>query len=194
MKHRSLEDRRASGEDIPHLPLIVGGRPSADELERPPRDMDKWARAAWREVVPQLVAAKLIDRVDRQALEAYCTHLGRARAIREAIEWVHHTTCECPERLAEQHVRDCRLGTRARRATLDEQVRARTTRGTSGNPLLSHEREALREARMMAELLGLNPVSRTRLAAGKPKQRTGLAGLNASLPSPRLAVVPDDPE
>lgn len=188
---RSLEDRRAAGEPITTLPIIVGGRPTEDELERPPAGLDRWARAAWREVVPQLIEAKLIDRVDRQAVEAYVVHVGRARALREAIEWVHWHTCECPERAAEVHVRGCRLGTRMRRATVDEQFRAQTVRGYTSNPLLSQEREALREARMMGEQLGLNPVGRARLAVGNPKKRTGLRSITDSLPAPRPVAVPD---
>lgn len=172
---RTLEDRRASGEPVTTLPVIVGGRPTEDELERPPAGLDRWARAAWREVVPQLVQAKLIDRVDRQAVEAYALHVGRARALRETIEWEHDDK-----------------GKRTRKRTLEEQFITKTQRGFTSNPLLSQEREALREARMMGELLGLSPVGRTRLASSSNKKRTGLRGITDSLPAPRLAAVPDE--
>ena len=86
-KPRTIESRRASGEATP-LPYVVGGRPTQDEMGAP-ASLDRWGRAAWREVVPLLLASKLIDRVDRQALEAYALHMGRARALREEIEWAH---------------------------------------------------------------------------------------------------------
>lgn len=186
-KPRTLESRRNAGEPVTGLPLIVGGRPTESELERAPNGLDKWARAAWREVVPQLVQAKLIDRVDRQALEAYALHLGRARALREAIEWEH----EEPRynKLDGTLMNEATIGRRVRRKTLDEQFRARTVRGFTSNPLLSQEREALREARMMGELLGLNPVGRTRLAGKTGPKRAGLASLTDSLPRPQLRAV-----
>lgn len=190
-KPRSLEDRRADGEAITALPVIVGGRPTEGEWGDPPSSLDRWGKAVWREVVPQLIDAKLIDRVDSQALESYCLHLGRARAIRQAIEWVHE---EPKYNLGTGELMNARtMGRKLRRRTLDEQFRARTARGFTSNPLLSQEREALREARMMGELLGLNPVGRTRLAGGKKQARAGLRGLTDSLPRPQLAAVPDEP-
>jgi P27 family predicted phage terminase small subunit len=187
-KPRTLEARRAAGEQVTHLPVIVGGRPRADELERPPASLDKWGKAAWREVVPQLLEAKLIDRVDMQAVEAYCLHLGRARALREAIEWLHE---EPKYNLGTGEILNPKTyGRRLRRRTLDEQFRARTARGFTSNPLLSQEREAMREARMMGELLGLNPVGRTRLTGPKKAQGGGIANLTGNLPRPALTVVP----
>lgn len=163
---RTLEDRRNAGEPVTLLPLVVGGRPDADELvSKPPKGLDRWALAAWREVATQLADAALIDRVDRQALEAYATHVGRARAIREAIEWEHD-----------------QAGKRVRRRTLEEQFRAVTARGYTSNPLLAQEREAWREARMMGQELGLNPVGRTKLQAGK-KKPSGLGSLTDDLPT-----------
>lgn len=185
-KPRTLEDRRLAGEAPSVLPIVVGGRPAPDEIESPPRGLDKWARQAWREVVPQLVASRLIDRVDRQALEAYCTHVGRARAIREEIEWEHEPARY--DRQTGELQNPKTLGRRVRRRTLEEQLRSRTVRGWTSNPLLGQEREALREARMMGELLGLNPVGRTRLVGRKP-ERNGLASITAGLPRPKLAAV-----
>jgi P27 family predicted phage terminase small subunit len=185
---RTIESRRASGEATPVLPIIAGGRPSLHELERPPAGLNKWARDAWREVVPQLIAGKLVDRVDRQALEAYALHMGRARALREEIEWIHEAPDYDPKTGELRNPKT--MGRRVRERTLEEQFRAVTARGFTSNPLLSQEREALREARMMGELLGLSPVGRTRIAATK-KERTGLAGLTAGLPMPMLAVVGD---
>lgn len=173
-KPRTIEERRLAGEQGQVLPFVVGGRPKLDELDTPPDSLDRWGQAAWREVVPQLVASKLVDRVDMHALEAYALHMGRARALREAIEWVHHPS-----------------GKRKRRKSLEEQFMATTARGFTSNPLLSQEREALREARMLGELLGLNPVGRTRLTGKQPK-RQGLANLTGELPRPQL--VPDAAE
>jgi len=169
-KPRTIESRRDAGEVITTLPVVVGGRPTHDELASPPESLDEYGQQAWREVAQQLVDSKLIDRVDRQALEAYALHMGRARAIREEIEWMHFE-------------RGPRVGERKRRRTLSEQFRAVTARGFTSNPLLSQEREALREARMMGELLGLNPVGRTRLGS-KTKERRGLQGLTGDLPRP----------
>jgi P27 family predicted phage terminase small subunit len=197
-KPRTLENRRAAGEPVVTLPVLAGGRPSLAELQRAPAGLDRWARAAWAEVVPELYASKLVDRVDRQALEAYALHMGRARALREEIEWLHSSTCECEGRELEQHGRGCTLGKRIRRATLTEQFRATTARGFTSNPLLSQEREALREARMMGELLGLNPVGRTRLAGKDNKRAASLGTLLAGLPArPRLVPEqggPGEPE
>lgn len=189
-KPRTLEDRRNAGEPVTTLPVIVGGRPERHEIETPPSGLDSWARKAWREVVPQLVASRLIDRVDRQALEAYAVHMGRARAIREEIEWEHEPARY--DRNTGELLNPKTIGKRVRERTLDERFRARTVRGFTSNPLLSQEREALREARMMGELLGLNPVGRTRLGARKP-ERNGLASITAGLPRPALAAVPDEP-
>lgn len=189
-KPKSLEARRAAGEPVTELPVLVGGRPQPGEMERPPPGLDKWAKAVWREVVPLLVEAKLIDRVDHQAVEAYCLHLGRARAIREAIEWDHE-----PAKYnmgTGELMNPKTAGRKLRRRTLEEQFRSRTARGYTSNPLLSQEREAMREARMMGELLGLNPVGRTRLVGRKDKGR-GLAGLNANLPRPVLLERPEPP-
>jgi P27 family predicted phage terminase small subunit len=192
-KPRTLEARRSAGEVLTVLPVIVGGRPSETEMERPPASLDRWGKAAWREVVPLLVHAKLIDKVDRQAVEAYALHMGRARALRETIEWVHWDDCECPQEDGEEphHVPGCRLGRRRRGRSLEEQFMARTQRGYTSNPLLSQEREALREARMMGELLGLNPVGRTRMTGAK-KKPNGLGALVDSLPVPQLRAVPAD--
>lgn len=185
-KPRTLEERRLAGEPATELPVIAGGRPTDGELERPPASLDKWAKAAWREVVGMLIAGKLIDRVDAQALEAYALHMGRARALREAIEWVHE---EPQYSEAGELLNPKTLGRRIRRKTLDEQFRARTVRGTTSNPLLAQERDALREARLCAENLGLNPVSRTQLAKGR-KERTGLGSLTGALPpKPPLRAV-----
>jgi P27 family predicted phage terminase small subunit len=170
-KPRTLESRRAAGEVVTTLPVLAGGRPTLSEIERPPTSLDRWGKAAWREVVTQLVESKLIDRVDRQALEAYALHMGRARALREEIEWEHDET----------------TGRRTKHRSLEGMFRATTARGFTSNPLLSQEREALREARMMGELLGLNPVGRTRLGGRKP-ERHGLAGLTGNLPTPRLVA------
>lgn len=170
---RTLEERRNAGEPVTTLPLVVSGRPTAAELvSKPPAGLDRWARAAWVEVAQQLADAALIDRVDRQALEAYALMVGRARALREEIEWDHGAT-----------------GKRTRRRTLTEQFRAVTARGFTSNPLLSQEREAWREARMMGESLGLNPVGRSKLQAGSKKPSGGLGSLTDDLPTwdgPRL--------
>lgn len=182
---RTLEDRRASGEVLDRLPLVVGGRPSRDEMATPPAGLDKYARAAWREVCGLLVEAKLIDRVDRQQLEGYCMQVGRARAIREEIEWEHEGPAyDMDRRLTNPKT----VGRRVRRRSLHEQLVAKTTRGTSANPLLAHEREAWKEARLLAEGLGLSPVGRTKLV-GKRPERHGLAGLTAGLPRPTLHAV-----
>jgi P27 family predicted phage terminase small subunit len=185
-KVRTLEERRLAEEPVQLLPVIAGGRPTESELERPPTNLDKYAKAAWREVVPLLLEGKLMDRVDRQALEAYCLHMGRARALREAIEWEH----EEPRRnaLDGSLMNPKTVGRRVRRKSLDEQFRARTVRGFTSNPLLAQERDALREARLCAEVLGLNPVSRTKLAKGR-KERSGLGTLTAGLPTPGLRAV-----
>jgi P27 family predicted phage terminase small subunit len=187
-KPRTLEERRLAEEPVAILPVIVGGRPAEEELERAPSSLDKYGKAAWREVVPQLIEARLIDRVDRQALEAYALHVGRARALREAIEWEH----EAPKynALDGTLMNPKTIGRRLRRRTLDEQFRARTARGFTSNPLLAQERDALREARLCAEVLGLNPVSRTRLAKGR-KERSGLGALTGDLPMPALRAVGD---
>jgi P27 family predicted phage terminase small subunit len=170
--------------------MVVGGRPAEGEMDTPPANLDKWAKAAWREVVPHLIAGKLIDRVDRQALEAYCLHVGRARALREEIEWVH----EQPRWDEEGQLENAKtVGRRLRHRTLSEQFTAVTARGFTSNPLLSQEREALREARMAGELLGLNPVGRTRLVGKNPKGKgVGLGALTAGLPP--LRVVPPEGE
>lgn len=211
-KPTSLEARRARGESVSELPVIIGGRPSLDELQEAPPDLctchlgkrhAQWcAVIAWREVVPELVGSKLIDRADLGAVRSYCVHMSRAAAIREEIEWEHHDTCACPSdgpnpvarlgapsplaAVPARHVRGCRLGKRARRRTLREQFVSRSVRGFTSNPLLMQEREALREARMIGELLGLNPVGRTRLVGKQPKGR-GLAALTTHLPRPALA-------
>lgn len=198
MSHqRTLESRRAAGEAVTTLPIVVGGRPEPDEWQEPPEDLcsckgtkhhEPWcASSVWREVVPQLVAAKLIDRVDRGAIEGYCVQVGRARALREEIEWDH----EDPKHdiLTGRLLNARTAGRRTRRKTLHEQLRAKTTRGVSANPLLAHEREAWKEARLLALDLGLSPVSRTKLV-GRGKERRGLGGLTEGLPErPPLRAV-----
>lgn len=184
MSHqRSLEARRNEGEDVVQLPIIVGGRPSAGEFGRAPAGLDKFARAAWNEVAAYLIEAKLMDRVDRAVLEGYSVQVGRARALREEIEWEHE-----PERrdaLDGKLLNPRTAGRRVRRRGISEQLRARTTRGTSANPLLAHEREAWKEARLLALDLGLSPVGRAKLVGkgGSSERRgRGLAALEAQLP------------
>jgi P27 family predicted phage terminase small subunit len=198
MSHqRSLEERRAAGEAVSHLPIVVGGRPELPEMEDPPADLCSCkgtkhhegycAAAVWREVVPQLVAAKLIDRVDRGAIEGYCVQVGRARALREEIEWEHEPARH--DALTGRLLNPKTAGRRTRRKTLHEQLRAKTTRGVSANPLLAHEREAWKEARLLALDLGLSPVSRTKLVGKRPERR-GLGALTGDLPErPPLRAV-----
>lgn len=185
-KPRTLEERRLDEEPVTILPVIVGGRPRESDLARPPASLDRWAKAAWREVVPLLIEGKLMDLVDRQALEAYALHMGRARALREAIEWEHEEPRY--DVLTGAMLNPKTAGRRVRRKTLDEQFRARTVRGYTSNPLLAQERDALREARLCAEVLGLNPVSRTKLAKGR-KERAGLGSLTDALPRPKLVAL-----
>src|SRR6185503_18475904 len=81
------------------LPLVVAGRPALDEWAPPPelctcaprrRSHDAWCPIkAWEAEIMPAVAAKLVDRVDKPLAESYVRLVGRARAIREEIEWDH---------------------------------------------------------------------------------------------------------
>jgi P27 family predicted phage terminase small subunit len=186
-KPKPIEQReRTSRDPFLPLPVLVGGRvPDAEWLGPCPDTLDAYGRAAWDEVVPMLMGANILDRVDVHIVEAYCLHMGRARALREAIEWKHVSECTCPEQDHDPTM-GCKLGTRIRRLSPEESFTAITARGFTSNPLLSQEREALREVRYIGELLGLNPVGRARLAMAKagPRKGAGLSTVTGALPKP----------
>ncbi len=57
---------------------MVGGRPSESEF-KPPRGLSRDARKFWNEVVPQLVEACVVDRVDLAILERLARAWGRIK-------------------------------------------------------------------------------------------------------------------
>jgi len=65
-------------------PLLIAGRPNADELA-PPEGMPADAVEAWNAVVPTLAETGLLDRVDRLALHAMCIQWARAMQAGKVI-------------------------------------------------------------------------------------------------------------
>lgn len=151
-KPTPIEIRAATGNPqrrpLP-TPRVVGGRSSGAPSGAPDHFTDHQA-AVYREAKRLLVDGGVYDLADEFAVEAFAQAMGRAREIREFLMSL-----------------DAGNG----------RLLADTVRGTwTANPLLAKETEALREARLYGEVLGLNAVSRTRLGL-RDKRRTGLAAI-----------------
>jgi P27 family predicted phage terminase small subunit len=59
-------------------PILVGGRPTEEELAEPPEHLPPDAKRLWREDIATLVETGIADRVDRTALEGLCIAYARA--------------------------------------------------------------------------------------------------------------------
>ena len=63
-----------------------GGTPEiAVEIPKPPRDLDKRARAAWRYYAPLLAEMRTIGLADREALACYCAAVSRRERAEEEL-------------------------------------------------------------------------------------------------------------
>lgn len=124
--------------------VVIGGRREGT-IPRPPPGLTSSMRSIWRVVCGDLIAAHIYDEVDVYAIEAFCVVLGRAREARQVLN---------------------------RPGKLTDRLLAPTVRGTMAHPLLAVERESLKEARLMGEMLGLSPSARTRLGLKRPTGKT----------------------
>jgi P27 family predicted phage terminase small subunit len=83
-----LREGNVEREPLPE-PLLIAGRPNADELA-PPDGMPTDAVEAWNAVVPTLAEVGLLDRVDRLALHAMCIQWARAMQAGKVINAQGH--------------------------------------------------------------------------------------------------------
>jgi P27 family predicted phage terminase small subunit len=68
-------------------PMLVGGRPSLDELRTPPEHLtNEDARAFWADTVVRLIEVEIVDRVDLPLLEQLATQYARIKAAQRVIE------------------------------------------------------------------------------------------------------------
>lgn len=66
-------------------PVLVGGRPSLDELREPPEDLPEDAKAFWADTVVRLIEVGIVDRVDVPILEQLATQYARIKATQRVI-------------------------------------------------------------------------------------------------------------
>ena len=69
--------QRAGHRPDPH-PVVLAGRPTAEDIAEPPEHLPPEAKELWRRDVRTLIDVALVDRVDRGALEAMCIAYARA--------------------------------------------------------------------------------------------------------------------
>lgn len=125
--------------------VVVGGRSLDGKVPKPPPGLTSSMQSIWRVVIEDLIDAHIYDRVDVYAVEAFVVALGRAREARTILN---------------------------RPGKLEDRLLAPTVRGTMAHPLLTVERESLKEARLMGEMLGLSPSARSRLGLKRPTGKT----------------------
>lgn len=77
----STEVRIRRGETPKRPPLVVGGR----EAPPMPHGLNGRAQTAWRQIIKDLSAAKLLDRSDAIVIESLCVAVGRAREARAIV-------------------------------------------------------------------------------------------------------------
>jgi P27 family predicted phage terminase small subunit len=93
-KPKPVEQRRAEGNPRKHAipsPVMVGGRPKAEDLV-PPEHLHDDAKEFWRSIVKQLIDIGIADRVDVPVLEQLATQYHRIRAAQRAIAIQGHFT------------------------------------------------------------------------------------------------------
>lgn len=94
-KPKPVEQRRAEGNPRKHpipAPVLVGGRPSREELMEPPEHLHEDAKSFWKEAVAKLVDVGIVDRIDIPVLEQLATQYARIRAAQRAINHYGHFT------------------------------------------------------------------------------------------------------
>ena len=74
------------GSDVDPHPVVIGGRPTIEELVEPPKDLPREAQEMWRRDVTLLVDSAMVDRMDRGALEALCIAYARAKQASRVVE------------------------------------------------------------------------------------------------------------
>jgi P27 family predicted phage terminase small subunit len=116
-----------------------------------PDMLDDGAQEVWRELVPMLHDANLLDRVDAIALEGLCAMIARAR---------HATNMIAEHGYTVEHAK---------------------TGVLSVSPWVRIERDAWKQAIALGEHYGLTPVARTRLGLAVLKGRTLMQELNEGL-------------
>jgi len=173
---KSEEQRRREGypdHRPPRAAVLIGGRINPDERAtvRMPSGLSLVEARAWRDIIAPLVAGGMLDRVDLTIVELAAQALARVRQARAVIKLE---------------------GIFAPAGT--------NSQGRVANPAIAIEKGAMTEFRLLAQILGIGPGSRVKLAgdAGSGSLRTphegGMAGeLDRQLPAPaRLRVVGDD--
>jgi phage terminase small subunit len=90
-KLTEAKSRDVSRRDLP-APLPIGGRSFPVEA---PADLSPAAQAMWATVVPMLIEANVLARIDEAAMRILCTQWARAEEFREVLE--HGLDDELPE-------------------------------------------------------------------------------------------------
>jgi P27 family predicted phage terminase small subunit len=87
-KPKPVEQRVAEGNPRKHAipqPLLVAGRPRANELDEPPDHLPPEAKEFWAVSVARLVEVGIIDRVDVPVLEQLAVQYARIRQAQRVI-------------------------------------------------------------------------------------------------------------
>jgi P27 family predicted phage terminase small subunit len=146
-------------------PVLVGGRPSLEELREPPEHLtNEDARAFWEDAVVRLIDVGIVDRVDVPILEQLAMQYARIKAAQRVIE---------------------SEGYFARGST--GQIKEA--------PWVKMEREATMLFHRLADQFALTPLARTRLGVAELVRRSLRAELEQALGGPVLrrvdAAAPD---
>lgn len=217
---KSEEQRRREGyadHRPPRAAVLIGGRINPDELAsvRRPAGFSPAEARAWRDIIAPLVVGGMLDRVDLTIVELAAQALARVRVAREVMRTEHAALRTCiAARAADTEFR--RTTAHPGRCMWCEASDVEVARvasaggllappgtnsqGRVAHPAIAIEKGSMTEFRLLAQILGIGPASRVKLAgdASAGSLRTphegGMAGeLGRTLPpQARLRVVGDD--
>lgn len=134
-------------------PVVIGGRPTPEELAEPPAEveLDSDARNFWVLTVPRLARAGVVDLVDIPALAALATQYARMIQARRVVASEGHFAKGSMGQLVE-------------------------------HPALKIERNATKAFQSLSEQFGITPVARVRLGKAELERQSLADALGDSIP------------
>jgi P27 family predicted phage terminase small subunit len=149
--------------------------PKPEGKTTPPRFLNRYARAEWKRIVPELDRLGLFTKVDRASLAAYCQAYGR---------WVETENKINALTLKAENTID-------KEGNHGDASNAYLLKTQAGNviisPLLSIANRAMDQMHEFANEFGLSPVSRSRIdATPKGKEKSDFEKLLEGVPPSEL--------